>query len=62
MGEHGEVVSIGGTTFAAKRLADMGFVRGAELIMLRPGAPCIVRINGRCVGLGASHQRNIRLL
>ena len=46
---------------AAKRLADMGFVRGARLEMVRPGAPCIVRIDSTCVGLGQGHQTSILL-
>ena len=46
---------------AAKRLADMGFVRGAEVEMVRPGTPCIVRIGGTCVGLGRGFQDSVRL-
>ena len=43
----------------AKRLADMGFVRGALVEMIRTGKPCLVRIGSTCVGLGADHQRSI---
>lgn len=46
---------------AAKRLADMGFVRGARVEMVRPGTPCIVRIGGVCVGLGRGFQNSVRL-
>jgi Fe2+ transport system protein FeoA len=46
---------------AAKRLADMGFVRGAVVEMIRPGRPCLVRIGGTYVGLGVEHQRSIRI-
>ncbi len=60
-GESGTVFGIVGNQLAAKRLADMGFVRGARLEMVRPGAPCIVRIDGACVGLGAGHQASIAL-
>ncbi len=45
----------------AKRLADLGFVRGVELTMIKPGSPCIVSIQGRSVGLGAAGQRRIVL-
>jgi len=45
----------------AKRLADLGFVRGAEVTMVKRGSPCIVSIQGRCIGLGAAGQRHIRL-
>ena len=44
---------------ASKRLADMGFIRGARLEMVRPGAPCIVRLNSLCVGLGLAYQTSI---
>lgn len=47
---------------AAKRLADMGFVRGVTLEMIRPGTPCIVRVGSVCVGLGAAHQTAIQLM
>ncbi len=60
-GESGTVFGITGTQLASKRLADMGFVRGARLEMVRPGRPCIVRIDGACVGLGAAHQASIEL-
>ena len=60
-GEHGTIASINGDEGRAKRLADMGFVRGARVTMVRPGAPCIVRIDGRCVGLGGGHQQSILL-
>ena len=45
----------------AKRLADLGFVRGARVEMVRPGAPCILRIAGQCYGLGRGHQDSIAL-
>ena len=59
-GDFGLIASINGARFSAKRLADLGFVRGAKVTMVRPGAPCIVRIDGRCVGLGAAHQTDPR--
>ncbi|MHC5108586.1 MAG: FeoA family protein [Planctomycetota bacterium] len=43
----------------SKRLADMGFVRGAALEMVKPGAPCIVRVGGVRIGLGRDHQSRI---
>lgn len=45
----------------SKRLADMGFVRGAEIEVVRPGSPCIVRLDGACVGLGRKHQTGIEV-
>ncbi len=46
---------------AAKRLADMGFVRGAQLEVVRAGTPCIVRLEGATVGLGTAHQSSIEV-
>jgi len=60
-GDLGLVAGILGARLSGKRLADLGFVRGAEVTMVRPGAPCIVRIGGRCVGLGSAHQECIEL-
>ena len=58
-GESAAIVSIAASQASAKRLADMGFVRGALVEMIRPGRPCLVRIGSTCVGLGADHQRSI---
>jgi len=67
-GEHlseltsGSVARIAGVEAAqnaAKRLADMGFVRGAVVEMVRPGRPCLVRIGGTYVGLGLENQRSL---
>jgi Fe2+ transport system protein FeoA len=43
----------------AKRLADMGFVRGAAVTKVRSGRPCLVRIGTTCVGLGLPLQKTI---
>ena len=58
-GESATVVSIAASQASAKRLADMGFVCGTVVEMLRPGRPCLVRIGATCVGLGIDHQRSI---
>ncbi len=58
-GELGEVARVDNGELIAKRLADLGFVRGARVTMIRPGVPCIVRIDGRCLGLGAAPQECI---
>ncbi len=60
-GETSAIESIQSTQTTTKRLADMGFVRGASVEMIRPGKPCIVKINGVCVGLGKQHQESILL-
>ena len=61
-GQVGVIDRINTLQRAAKRLADMGFVRGVTLEMIRPGAPCIVRVGRVCVGLGAAHQTAIQLM
>jgi len=43
----------------AKRLADLGFIGGARIEMIRPGRPCLVRINGTRVGLGWGYQKRV---
>ena len=61
LGDVGRITGIEAAQTAAKRLADMGFVRGAVVEMVRPGKPCLVRIGGTNVGLGFEHQRSVRV-
>ena len=60
-GELGKISAVDGAVSISKRLADMGFVRGVEVEMVKPGLPCIVRIDGVRVGRGGEHQDRIRL-
>ncbi|RME40506.1 MAG: ferrous iron transport protein A [Planctomycetota bacterium] len=60
-GEEAVIVGIDEKRSSAKRLADLGFVRGAKLEMLCPGTPCLVKVAGACIGLGAAHQDCILL-
>jgi len=61
-GDLASMSCIESSAVAAKRLADLGFISGARIEMVRPGSPCIVRIDdGTCIGLGAEHQRRIRI-
>lgn len=46
---------------SGKRLADLGFVEGARVEMVRSGDPCIVRIGHSRVGLGLGYQQRILL-
>ena len=55
-GRSGVIVGINAEHLYAKRLADMGFVTGAKVRMIRRGNPCIVGIGGTFVGLGAANQ------
>lgn len=57
--ESSTIVGVTAAQRSAKRLADMGFVSGARIEMIRPGNPCLVRIGGTCVGLGTANQRCI---
>lgn len=60
-GDVGVVQRIASHEARSKRLADMGFVRGARLEVVRTGHPCIVQLDGARVGLGRSHQASIEL-
>lgn len=60
-GDIGVIECVTAADGAAKRLADLGFIRGSHLEMVRPGSPCIVRLAGSCVGLGIAHQAAIQL-
>lgn len=55
-GHMGIITGIIAEHLSAKRLADMGFVTGARIRMIRSGDPCIVGIGGTFVGLGAGMQ------
>ncbi len=61
LGGVGVVVGVKATQDAAKRLADIGFIPGIRVEMLRPGKPCIVRVNGTCLGVGVQFQESILL-
>jgi len=58
-GEAGFVCRVTIEPRLAKRLADLGFIAGARVEMIRPGRPCIVRINGTRVGLGRGFQERV---
>ncbi|MGB0716743.1 MAG: FeoA family protein [Phycisphaerae bacterium] len=60
-GESAMISRIEGCFSISKRLADMGFVRGVQLEMVKPGLPCIVAVDGVRVGLGGEHQDRIRV-
>lgn len=58
-GDVARITGMGASQTASKRLADMGFVRGAVVEMVRPGRPCLVRVGGTYVGLGVENQHSI---
>lgn len=45
----------------ARRLIDLGFINGAAVTMLRPGATCIVRLGTTRLGLCSELQNCVRL-
>jgi len=57
-GEVASVCSVSGGD-AARRLADIGFVPGAKVEMLRRGDPCIVRLHRSRLSLGAVLQHDV---
>ncbi len=61
VGDTGVIERVAAVNGVSKRLADMGFVRGAELEVIRAGSPCIVRLEDSRVGLGRTHQTSIQL-
>jgi len=61
-GDVGTIASVRRLGPGTKRLADLGFVRGARLEMVRPGEPCIVRIEGTQVAISGGYQASIELV
>ena len=59
--QSGETASVcavaGGQT--ARRLAEIGFIPGASVEMLRGGDPCIVRLDCSRLSLGAALQHEV---
>lgn len=45
-GNHGRIHSVIGSSELVRHLAELGLQSGAQLEMVRPGATCILRING----------------
>lgn len=46
-GQCGAVAALLGEPGAVHRLEELGLRRGAEIEMIRPGSPCIVRLGGQ---------------
>ncbi len=58
-GKPATIVGVTNSGSSAKRLADMGFVSGARIEMVRPGDPCLIRLGHTNIGLGRFHQECI---
>jgi ferrous iron transport protein A len=49
-GQAGHVEEILGTDDMVHRLREMGLFDGAQVQMVRPGSPCIIRLRGQRLG------------
>lgn len=61
-GERGVVTGLPKANGSARRLAEFGLVRGATVEMIRPGSPCIVRIENTRLSVGAALQSLVCVL
>ena len=59
--ERGETASVSGVAggASARRLAEIGFVPGATVEMLRGGDPCIVRLDRSRLRLSVALQHDV---
>ncbi len=58
-GEWGEIGQLLGPTEEVRRLEEMGFLGGATVEMVTPGAPCIVRLGGHKLCFRASDNLHV---
>ena len=49
-GEAGCICGVLGTCDVVHRLREMGLYDGAQIQMVRPGSPCIIRLHGQRLG------------
>lgn len=50
-GTKATVAKLGGKALAVARLAEMGVTLGARIEVLRPGSPCIFKLEDTCICL-----------
>jgi ferrous iron transport protein A len=50
VGQAGRVGEVLGTAEVVHRLREMGLYDGAQVQMIRPGSPCIIRLQGHRLG------------
>ncbi len=58
-GEMAEVFAIAGQADQARRLSELGFRAGAAIEMVKPGSPCIVRLESSKFCVRAAELSNI---
>jgi ferrous iron transport protein A len=49
-GERGQIGAILGNVDMVHRLREIGLFAGAQVQMIRPGSPCIIRLHGQRLG------------
>jgi ferrous iron transport protein A len=50
-GESGRVGEVIGAGDMVHRIREMGLYKGAQVQMIRPGSPCIIRLHGQRLGV-----------
>ncbi len=58
-GQVGRVERIDGSSRTTRRLAELGVMPGATVEMLRPGRPCILRVNQTRLSMGWRMQGHV---
>ena len=58
-GQAARVDQVLGSGDLVHRLREMGLRRGAEIEMIRPGSPCIIRLDGHRLGIRSDELAGI---
>lgn len=58
-GDHARIVEIVGAADQVQRIQELGFQRGAELVMVKHGSPCIVRLGGQSLCVRGTEMLNV---
>lgn len=58
-GEAASIVELTGDSLQVHRLQEMGLRAGAQIRMLRPGAPCLIALDGKRLSLRLNELMDI---
>jgi Fe2+ transport system protein FeoA len=58
-GEVGHVAQVGGSPVIVHRLAEMGLREHSRILMIQPGKPCIVAVDGHRLSLRTDDEAEI---
>jgi ferrous iron transport protein A len=58
-GQSAEVGAVLGGSDLVHRLRELGLRSGAEVQMVRPGTPCLIRLGGQKLGIRADELANV---